>query len=158
MSLCKNRPECSPTHFCQNDYMTCTMGKSKYVGSPNICATSVIFIEKCPMQTFTQIDEKIDKSGHPDRGCRLLSSPQWPPTLSSLSWSAVGHDQGDQIGRIFAYWTMYCFLWAGFLITEVAQTFGPLFSHSSVSVLACANILGIFFSSSSVHTGPDLAS
>jgi hypothetical protein len=38
-----------------------------------------------------------------------------------------GYSQGDQIQRSFACWVIF-FLWAIFLITEVAQIFWLLFS------------------------------
>jgi hypothetical protein len=46
--------------FCQNKYITCTLGKS----SPKICASSVIFESKVPPKE-PPIRRKFAQSGHP---------------------------------------------------------------------------------------------
>jgi hypothetical protein len=66
--------------------------------------------------------------------------------------------QGDQIGRIFANWAIV-FIWAVFVITELAQIFWLLFTTKVVNVILFTNnelgyILGGFFANSSGHSGP----
>jgi hypothetical protein len=64
-------------------------------------------------------------------------------------------DQGDQIGRIFAYWAIL-FFGQFFLTTEEAQFFGKLFSLVKNIVLfltktAQATFWAMFFSNSTGH-------
>jgi hypothetical protein len=44
--------------------------------------------------------------------------------------SNVCYDRGDQIGRLFAYWVTFYFVYV-FFITEVGQIFVPLFFNAN---------------------------
>jgi hypothetical protein len=74
---------------------------------------------------------------------------------------AVGAEQGDQIGRILAYWAIV-FLESFLKITKVGQSFGLLFS-SDTNVLnnfliknGLGKISGDFFTNKSGHPGAEI--
>jgi hypothetical protein len=53
-----------------------------------------------------------------------------------------GLDQGDQIGRIFAYWVV---IFGKFLITKEAKIFWLLFLPVKICILILTRFLGDFF-------------
>jgi hypothetical protein len=71
----------------------------------------------------------------------------------------VRGDQGDQIGRIFAYWTIVFFDQFIENYTSSANSWAAFFHSTSYVLILSKNwlgcILGDFFTNSSGHTGGD---